>query len=130
MKTIGKLISRIIFGPSLEDYEARQRAETVKAFKRIHTAYPVSKIPQAMPRAWGENSVQSVMSEDEKREAQIRAILIKQIEMQKRMLQHQSKGISPWVAGGNSNITATMSDGIEYIPPHRQEVFQNIRIKA
>ena len=60
MKTLAKLIIRLIFGPSIEDYEARQRAETVKALKRIHTAYPVSKIPQATARLWGADKVRAM----------------------------------------------------------------------
>ena len=101
MKTLGKLISRIIFGPSLEDYEARQKAETKAAVNALHA--------------------------DENRRGEQSRIIA---ERQRQLLQAQNKGIVTWMASGSSNITATMSDGIEYIPPYRQEVFQNIRIKA
>lgn len=77
MKTIGKLISRLIFGPSLEDYEARQKAENVKALRHIKSA----------------TATKPAISVQEVRDAQTRAIIIKQIEMQKQILQHQAKGI-------------------------------------
>ena len=82
MKTLAKIIKRLLFGPSLEDYEARQKANT-------------------------EAAVQAMHADEERWKKQARIIA----ERQRQFVQAQNKGIIKWVADGNSNITATVSNG-------------------
>lgn len=96
MKTLAKIIRRLLFGPSLEDYEARQKVDTVKAFKAIYES---------------STTIKPAMSEQQRRQADLMAILKLQADTQRHLIQQQAKYI-------------------DYLPPYRQEVFQNIRIKA
>lgn len=82
MKTLAKIIKRLLFGPSLEDYEARQKAEAKVAVQEMH-------------------------ADEERWKKQARII----VERQRQFVQAQNKGIIKWVADGNSNITATVSNG-------------------
>ena len=84
MKTIAKIIKRLLFGPSLEDYEARQKAENVKAVRHIKSA----------------TATKPAISVQEVRDAQTRAIIIKQIEMQKLMLQNHQRELYNRYGGG------------------------------
>ena len=82
MIPLAKIIKRLLFGPSLEDYEARQKANT-------------------------EAAVQAMHADEERWKKQARII----VERQRQFVQAQNKGIIKWVADGNSNITATVSNG-------------------
>lgn len=79
-----KLVKRLLFGPSLEDYEARQKAENVKAVRHIKSA----------------TATKPAISVQEVRDAQTRAIIIKQIEMQKLMLQNHQRELYNRYGGG------------------------------
>lgn len=89
MKTLAKIIKRLLFGPSLEDYEARQKAENVTVVRHIKSA----------------TATKPAMSEQEVRGAQTRAIRIKQIEMQKQILQNQAKGIVNYRSDNDGSFT-------------------------
>lgn len=84
MIPLAKIIKRLLFGPSLEDYEARQKAENVKAVRHIKSA----------------TATKPAISVQEVRDAQTRAIIIKQIEMQKLMLQNHQRELYNRYGGG------------------------------
>jgi len=77
-----KLIKRLLFGQTLSDIEARQKANT-------------------------EAAVQGMHADEERWKKQARII----VERQRQFVQAQNKGIIKWVADGNSNIIATVSNG-------------------
>lgn len=69
MKTLAKIIKRLLFGPSLEDYEARQKAENVMMVQRMEST-PLIK---------------ATVSADERRAAELLAIAKMQSDMQRVM---------------------------------------------
>jgi hypothetical protein len=90
MKTLVKIIIRVIFGQPLSEIEARQKAENVTAVRHIKSA----------------TATKPAMSEQEVRDARTRAIIIKQIEMQKQILQHQAKGIVNYRSDNDGSVAA------------------------
>ena len=94
MKTLAKIIKRLLFGPSLEDYEARQKAENVKMVQRMEST-PLIK---------------ATMSADERRAADMLAIAKMQSDMQRHIIRQQmlsSKGILQGVTGDSGTITVS-----------------------
>ena len=89
MSALAKIIKRLFFGPSLEDCEARQKAEN-------------------------EKYVKAMLTDADRRDQKAWDIIHKQAAyFQKRIPEYSTppKGNIIWVPSGNSNITATVSNG-------------------
>jgi len=94
MKTLAKIIKRLLFGPSLEDYEERQKAENVKMVQRMG----------------GTPLIKATVSADERRSADMLAIAKMQSDMQRHILRQQvlsCKGILQGVTGDSGTITVS-----------------------
>lgn len=89
MRTLAKIIKRLLFGPSLEDYEARQRAENVKAVQRINST----------------SATKPAMSIDERRAADVLSIVRIQADLQTHIAKQQAKGILNYRSDNDGSIS-------------------------
>lgn len=89
-----KLIKRLLFGQSLSEIEARQKAENVKMVQRM----------ESTPR------ITANVSEDERRAADLLAIAKMQSDMRGPIIRQQmlsSKGILQGVTGDSGTVTVS-----------------------
>lgn len=86
MKTLAKIIERLLFGPSLEGIEARQKAENVKALKPLEHARQLSGIRDA-----GVQSVRRIADKDRARASELAGILQMQIESQLQIIEQTKR---------------------------------------
>lgn len=81
-----KLVKRLLFGPSLEDYELRQKAENVKALKPLEHARHLSEIRYA-----GVQSGRRIGDKDRARASTLADILQLQIEAQLQIIEQTKR---------------------------------------
>lgn len=86
MKTLAKIIKRLLFGPSLEGIEARQKAENVKALKPLEHDRQLSEIREA-----GVQSVRRIADKDRARASELADILQMQIEAQLQIIEQTKR---------------------------------------